>query len=912
MDDTPDHQDVTILIETKLQSPKLTKSNISRERFVARFAAEQSESALFVAATGYGKSTLMRQLFDETAAQGQRVGWLGLDGLDNRPTVFLAYFVRLLTEAGVIDAAELFQQTSMTDPEDLDRAFELLSRAAARVNVPTALFFDDFHCIDSPVLLRGCGRFLDSASTDLRAYVAARATPRLEIQRREMEGRLVVIDAAQMKFSQIEAERFFEKSLDQSLLPSDVSNIMKSTEGWAAGLQIATASIVASRKRIGQIPARFRGSKERVARYLYDNVMENLPDDVRDFLLSTAPLRRFSVPMCEYVRGQQGNRKIVQWLIDTGLFIIALDEDATWFRYHHLFAEFLTETAQQDPAFQKADIYRRASEWCLEFGYLDEAIHYLLDIRDFDEAARLISESAPRIARQQGDNTMLIRWIEALPASYHNAYPAMMLDYAFSLAFTHSTPQALTIVRQVKDRISSEAEFQDILAYAETVEALALAAQDDRDAALAKIKDTRKRWPGCEAGVLGILCNIAAYCQMAAQNPDIALREAMDGRVLGMRAGLRYVWLWADCIEVMVHCRTGNLTAAHEALRRALSDAVQEGENTLLGLMVHMLSANLAYLQGDLSTAKDELALGTGFSATYGPLEPLLISHKVRAGLAALEGQDARVMEVLERGQSLGLRNGLPGLAFVTLGMQISFLARRGNAAEAHRLATQWGVFDGSWQTRFKGSHDVIAVWQKRIRAELALAEGRFADAVQILEDLERRLKFKWPQDELLCFAILKSHGLSQSDRYTEAARELSRAADQAHRLGLVAPFLEFADFARPVLQKIVELRRAAGTDSELIAQSGPFKLLQRMDPETRAEADPSEKDDDLWVAEELTNREIELLQLIESGMTNAQLAAHLVLSVATVKWHLHNVFQKLGVKNRMGALAKARKHGLI
>lgn len=915
MDEKQGNQDGGILIDTKLQSPKLTKSNVTRGKIITRFKAVTSESALFVAATGYGKTTIMRQLFDTVTAAGQRTAWLSFDTLDDRPQTFFGYFVQMLSEACVVDQRELFQQTSISE-EEFDVAFALISQAAARVSEPTALFFDDFHFIENPSLLRGFGRFLDSKSNSLRVYISSRTVPRLEFDRREMEGHFVVVDAGQLKFSQIEAETFFEKSELRSLLPSDVSEILNSTEGWAAGLQIASISMNTSTKRISSIPSQFSGSKERVARYLYDNVMERVPEGVRDFLLSTAPLSRFCVPMCEFVRGEKGNKAILQWLMDTNLFLVSLDETATWYRYHHLFAEFLLETAQSDPNFSKSDIHHKASQWCLENGFLDEAVNYLLDIKDFDEAARIISESAPRIARQNGDNHMLIRWIERLPSEHQERYPAMMLDYAFTLAFTHSTDPALKIVARIRDAMqgadTTDLAVAETLAYAETVEALALAAKDDTEAALEMISETRKRWPSCEAGVQGIMANVTAYCQMANNRAGAAVKEAMSARVLGMQAGLPYVWLWADCIEVMVHCRTGNLEAAKAPLKRALEDAGKEGENTLLGLMVHMLAANLAYLSGDVPLAQIELASGTGYSATYGPLEPLLISHKVRSGTAAINGNPARALEILERGQNLGLRNGLPSLAFMAVCLQISHYSRRQEAETARRMAEQWGVYDGSWRTRFSQSNEIISACQRRIIAEVAIAEGAFDEAAQTIEDLERRLKNRWPQEELLTFSILKSHAYFQSGRLNDAARELSRTAQVADKHGINIPFIEFAEYVRPILKNIIEMRREVGTSEELILESVEYKILRLVDPSDPKAIEAETDADDGWIVEDLTNREVELLQLIESGMTNAQLAAHLVLSVATVKWHLHNVFQKLGVKNRMGALAKARKCGLL
>ena len=916
MDQMLINQDGNNLIATKLQAPKLTRSNVTREQLTEKIRGKDGQSALFAAAAGYGKTTFMCQIYDFLCAEGYATAWLSIDALDDSPQTFLGYFVQLLINAGVIDKGEFFQQTNFAEEQEFEVAFDLISQAAARVSKPTAVFFDDLHFIENTTLLNGLSRFLDSKSDKLCVYISARSAPRLAFDRREIEGKFLIFDSSKLKFSQIEAETFFEKSESPSLMPSDVAQILKSTEGWAAGLQIASISMNTSSARLGTIPAQFSGSKERVARYLYDNVMGQISSKVRDFLFSTAPLSRFCIPMCEFVRGEKGNRAILQWLIDTNLFLVALDDEGVWFRYHHLFAEFLNETAESESGFSRSLIHDRASQWCLENGYLDEAVNYLLDIKDFDKAARIISTSAPRIARQKGDNRLLIRWIERLPEDHQRRYPAMMLDYAFTLAFTHSTEQALAVVNQVRAAVESfeqePTSATEILAYADTVEALALAAQDETEAALEKISDARLRWPSSDAVVQGITANVAAYSHMVNNRAGAAVKEAMNARIFGMQADSQYVWLWADCIEVMAHCRTGNLEAAASPLRRAIVDASAEGENTLLGLMVHMLSANLAYLKGNVDQAQKELASGTGYSATYGPLEPLLISHKIRAGCAAIAGNFKRALEVLERGQTLGLRIDLPSLTLTSVCLEISIHCRRGNPEVARRIAERWGIYDGSWRTRFKNSNETTAVCQRRIVSEVAIAEGNFGLATQTIEDLERRLKNRWPQEELLTLSVLKAYAYYQSGRSNDAAREISRAAQLSKKTDILIPFLEFPDYVRPILSEVIDMRREVGTAEELIQESPEFKLLKRIAPKDTILQTVEAANEDAWIVEDLTNREIELLQLIESGMTNAQLAAHLVLSVATVKWHLHNVFQKLGVKNRMGALATARKRGLL
>lgn len=903
------------LISTKLHPPNLTRNNIARSMVPDVLAEHIDQSAYVVATTGFGKSTILRQIYDALSEDGVTCGWLSLDEHDSAPTTFLGYFCELMSSVEVIDQAEIYQQTSLTDIEGVDLAFSLLNQAAARVTKPVAIFLDDLQLIQDKRTLDGFAAFLDAKSDSLRVFFATRQIPELRMQRRETNGSFFRIDHTSLKFTQREAEQFFEASLGRRTRPADIAQLLKSTEGWPAGLQIATISQGSVAGKTTSLPGDFSGASGHVAQYLSDNVFQSLPENVQDFLLATGPLNRFCSDLCAYVRGREGNEAAIEWLLEKNLFLVALDNAGKWYRYHHMFSDFLIAMARKIGHHKRDDIYHKASIWCLESGLVDESVNYLLDIGDFDKAAHQIAQVSPRIARQDGDTITMIRWMENLPKSYQMMHPEMMLDYAFSLTFSLATDQTHAIiedVRQVLERGDvKEQDTAALFALADTVEALALAARDVTGGALSHIAVTRRKWIDADPGTLGILSNIAAYCHMTQNQPVLAAKEVSTARMHGLRSGVGYVSIWADCIDVMTHCRSGDLDAARVPLNRALHDASVEGGSDLLRLMVHMLAADMAYLSGNISLAQEELAKGTGFSASFGPAEPLLISHRIRAWCAALAGDHVRALELTEHGIALGLRLGIPRLAFSLIGQQISFLTLSGQGGAARRLAERWGVLDDSWKAQFRPETEALQLSHKRMLAELAICEGRFDEAATQIHLLERRLKSNIPLVDTVRLKILKSHALAQAGQTDEAAREISKAARLWYERGQLVPFLEYAAFVFPLLQDVIQRRKAVDTPQSILDASAEGQLLLLIHPD-RAGGKAEGPDEIEETIDGLTEREIELLRLIESGMTNAQIAAHLVITVATVKWHLHNAFQKLGVRNRIGALAAARKHGLL
>lgn len=902
------------LISTKLHPPTLTRNNILRALAADILVDRVDQSAYVVATTGFGKSTLLRQIYDRLSAQDVTCGWLSLDRQDSNPAVFLGYFCELMSKVGVIDTADVFQQTSLTDASGVDLAFLLLREAAAAVTAPVAIFLDDLQFITDDRTVSGLSAFLDAKSDNLRVFFAARHTPDLQMQRREMNGSFLRVDHSSLKFNQQEAEQFFEASQGRNPRPADIAQVLTSTEGWPAGLQIATISQSSSPGTAGTLPRRFSGASDQVSAYLTESIFKSLPPEIQDFVLATGPLNRFCAPLCGSVRGRDGNEAAIEWLLDKNLFIMAIDSSGNWYRYHHMFSDFLVTMAQKTGGYDRSEICRRASIWCLENGLVDEAIDYLLSIGDFDAAAAQIARASPRIARQDGDTVTMIRWVESLPKAHRVMHPEMMLDYAFSLTFSLATDRAQSIVREVRAALrNGETPVDDVaglLAFADTVSALALAARDMTKDALHTIAETRRKWVDAEPSTQGILSNIAAYCHMTRNQHSDAAKEISTARTHGLRSGVGYVSIWADCIDVMTQCRSGTLEGARRPLARARSDASVEGESDLLRLLVHMLAADVAYLSGDLVLAQAELAKGTGFSASFGPAEPLLISHRIRAWCAALTGHSARAMEATEHGIALGLRHGIPRLSFFLIGQQVALLSRDGKADAAREVAARWGGLDDSWKTRFLPETENMQLVHKKILAELAICEGRFDEASTTIHLLERRLKTTVSLADATRLKILKAHALARQDRGDEAARETSQAAKLAGDSGAVAPFLEYGAYAKPLLQDLINRRLSVDTPASMVKASIESQLLgiiapERLDPEQDDHADDTP-------LEPLTEREADLLRLAEGGMTNAQIAAHLVIKEATVKWHLHNAFQKLGVRNRMGALAAARKYGLI
>ncbi|PDV97791.1 LuxR C-terminal-related transcriptional regulator [Candidatus Chloroploca asiatica] len=419
------------LLLTKLFIPSVPPNIIHRPQLIERLTAGLQAGKLLTvvsAPAGYGKSTMLAQWI--TAYQGQ-VAWLSLDDRDNHPLRFWRYFV-----AALQTVSPALGQTALPlleDAQDLDvqRFLTALVNDVAVGNQALILILDDYHVISNADIHAAMKTLLEHALPALHLVIATRTDPPLPMSRLRVRGHMTEVRLADLRFSTDEATVFFNGLMNLALPAADVEALEIRTEGWIAGLQLAALSLQ-DRADVHTFIQAFTGSQHLVLEYLVEEVLTRQPASLQAFLLETSILQRMCAPLCNAVTAKTASEHALSDLQRRNLFLIPLDAEHYWFRYHHLFAEFLKSHLKRTQADALPALHRRAAEWFQANGYPEEALHHAFAIPDYAYVSRLVVDNWRRIYHT-GRLATAVQWLESLPGDLLRQSPPLGVAYCWTL-----------------------------------------------------------------------------------------------------------------------------------------------------------------------------------------------------------------------------------------------------------------------------------------------------------------------------------------------------------------------------------------------------------------------------------------------------------------------------------------------
>jgi LuxR family transcriptional regulator, maltose regulon positive regulatory protein len=420
------------LLATKLYIPHSPVPLVDRPRLFARLHAGLAQGArliLVCAPAGFGKSSLASAWSSTLAAP---VAWLSLDAQDNDPLRFLTYLTAAIQRALPAFGADLLAQLRSGAAPSPDLAFSLLVNALEQTPSPLPVVLDDYHAISSPAIHAGMAFLLEHAPVGVTFILATRVAPPLPVARLRARRQLVDIRLHDLRFTAEEASDLLNGLNALALADQDIATLEARTEGWAAGLQLAALALQSEGSDRHRLVEQFGGSHEFIADYLVEEVLQRQPSAVTDFLVRTCILDRFCAGLAEAVTATVGGADLLGDLFARNLFLIPLDAERRWFRYHHLFADLLRARLKAAQPELIPELHRRASCWLEAEGLLGEALTHALAAGDTDAAARMVNQHWVAMIHQ-GQVGPVLRWLAALPAAAFAAYPGLSTAYAWAL-----------------------------------------------------------------------------------------------------------------------------------------------------------------------------------------------------------------------------------------------------------------------------------------------------------------------------------------------------------------------------------------------------------------------------------------------------------------------------------------------
>ena len=912
-------QDAAFLA-TKLFVPPPHPEWVARPRVEEHLnAGLRRKLTLLAAPAGFGKTSALIAWRTTAAGQRVRLAWVSLDADDNDPVRFWSYVGAALDTLSPGLAQPALALLRVPQPPPIEAVLTVLLNGLSTLDHDVALVLDDYHAIDAAPVHHGLTFLLDHLPPRLHLVIATRAEPPLPLARLRARGELVELRAADLRFTPHETGAFLTGVRGLPLAAEDVAALAARTEGWIAGLHLAALSLQDRADPAGFVRA-FAGSHRYLVDYLAEEVLDRQPPALRTFLLQTAILDRLSGPLCDAVTGRCDSQATLERLERINLFTVPLDDERSWYRYHHLFADFLRSRLTAAEPHRPSKLHARAAAWFEQAGMAPEAVAHALAGVDVERAARLVEEAAEPMWRR-GELSTLLGWLEALPREAVRTRPRLALAHACAHflarsydadavgALLEEAEASLRSSRPVTDREPApgagdgQAELWGILsairaAVATTAEEPSRAVEFARQA-LASLPTGGGFWRIVATLSLGL-------GQEAAGETAAASLALADGLHLSRAAGHRYLAVVATMNLARVRAAEGRLQSAADLCQEGLALATEHAGGGLpVTGYLHVQLGWVAYERNDLATATRHLSEGIArVRAVDEQLRVLIEGYAALARVRHVEGDDDGAAEMLRRCEQAAQAS------------RLSWAAPRA-AAHRARLALQQGNLTAAtrWAEEARLGPDDEPVYALEFAhltlARILIAHDDPASALRLLDRLRAAAEAATRGGSLLEILILRALAHQAHGDLSSAVATLERALVLGEPEGYLRSFLDEGPPLVALLGNVLAGRGRAGRDPlppPLAAYAE--RLLAASATSAAGGAGPVELGPSL--PEPLTPREREVLELIAAGLSNPEIAARLFITVGTVKTYVNSIFGKLAVTSRTQAVARARTLGLL
>ena len=892
------------LLRTKLSLPPVRTDRIARPRLVQRFSASLERRMLLVCApAGYGKTTLLGEWLVSQADDEQSFGWFSLDEDDNDPVRFLTYLVAAFSTIESVNLDDLLAQLLAPQPPPSKVALTaLLSRLEAFAG-RIALILDDYHLINAQPIHEAVSFLLDHLPSHVRLVITSREDPPLPLARLRGRDQLVEIRADDLRFTPEEAALFLRHMLGIDLSAEQIAELDARTEGWIAGLQLVALALRGRDDVTGFIAA-FTGSHRFILDYLTEEVLNRQPEEVRAFLLQTSILSRMNGSLCDAVTGRTDSQQMLEQIERGNLFLIPLDDERYWYRYHHLFGDMLRNSLNRSQANVIGDLHLHASIWFEQAGWLGEAIEHAFSGRDDERAAHLIEQYGDRL-RLRRDVTLVQRYLDRFQEEIHSAHPKLELIHAFMLARSGSFGEAERRLERAEqglvtgNSIIVDGERSALQGQAAAIRATIWLQQGTDGArtveaglqAFSLLPESDVYWRSWTAIIVGI-----AYF-------------TLQGNVIEGERWLNIAYRLGEMSEDAFIQMTALFHLANIAFIRGQLTQVENRCETLLRFAQepasrgqpaagygHLGRSWLRYIRNDFTGALEEAVTAKRIIQDHMIDRVVIGCYVILALLANAQGSTADAHELMQQAADIVRKDDMK-LMYVSLGAwRAWFWLQHGEADRA----VQWA---SDMEPTIAEPLNPALEYDYIMSARIYLSQGRVNEARALLARLFVAARDAQRMGRVLEISILQALAEKALGRTNEAMEILAHALSLAAPEGYVRTFI---DEGAPMAALLNEAQTRG------IAVDYVTKLIDAFDRNVRKGDFAPAGRRELDALEPLSERELEVLRLIAEGASNREIAEALVVSVGTVKKHVNNIFLKLDAHSRTQAIATAQKYNIL
>ena len=891
----------TTLLSTKLYVPPTREALVLRPRLTAILSNALGKSFTLISApAGYGKTTLVSSWLRSTDIPS---AWLSIEESDNDPVRFLQYLLTAVQAVVPGVRVDLLEMVETSQPASLQGLMNLLINEIARQDRQFVLVLDDFHLVQDQTILDILTFLLDHIPVQqMHLVMITRTDPPLPLSRMRVRNQMVEIRADQLRFTQREVAEFINQLMGFNLTDDEISAMYARTEGWIAGLQLAGLSMQECQDIPGFISA-FSGSHHYIVDYLADEVLKHQDEQTRAFLLQTSILSRMCASLCNSLvsinsaGAQLDGQNVLENLQKKNLFIIPLDEGRRWFRYHHLFADALNRRLEYQYPELLPQLYQRASEWYEKNGLFGEAIQYALSKGDRERAAQLVEQNGCYLL-MSGELITLLKWMEAVEP-YFSSRPWLIIQKGWALTLAgrmepaeeafkaaeklvstlEANPDVSTMVGTISAGRAYWADFQGNISETARLAQQALDLLPDTDPLSQSMRSVATEALAKTIFVSGDLDKAIRIYDQAAQFGKTANNVEM---IINTNE---------DICDILIE--QGKLKQAEHLLLETLPMTVRaDGRRIPLSARIYSGLSKVYYEWNQLDQALHFANQCLEVSQQWGNIEQQANGIIMSAKVEQVNGNLENAQVLMRTVDQLNRENHLYPWNSVRIDAAVErFWLTRGGLDKVSRRIDARGIVQTE-EINLLNEPGYLT----QLRWLLAISE--YNAALELTQRLLPAAKDSHRMVRVVELLILQSLVYLGKKEMISAGNSLTEAVSLAQSEGYKRVFLDEGEGVRKLLYLVKSKPEAMGYASELLDAYGPVP-------------GPTPDLSQLLI-EPLSGREIEVLKLIEGGLTNQEIAFRLFISITTVKRHISNIYAKLDVKTRTQAVGRGKELGFF
>ncbi|MFC9707653.1 LuxR C-terminal-related transcriptional regulator [Paenibacillus sp. NPDC056933] len=894
------------ILFTKLHSPVLRSKLVDRPRLTELLdEGVQRKLTLVSAAAGSGKTTLVSQWLETSP---HSIVWISLEEADNDPARFLMYLFAAMNHIvpSLDEGITMSIQSQQLLPTDTMITY-LLNEVSVISN-SIVLVLDDYHFIQSEQINDILGYMLDHMPSHMHLIITTRQQPRMSLPRLRARNQVIEIGDSDLRFTSTEANMFLNQVMGVILSQEDSMLLEARTEGWIAGLQLAALSIQRSSDPKAFMDS-FNGNHPFILDYLVEEVLELQTERIQTFLLRTSILDRLCGPLCDAVF-QAGNNKeslpvdssgqhMLEWLEQSNLFVVPLDNERRWYRYHHLFADLLRKRLHQslvngtvDPENSIAEIHKLASIWYEDNNFELESFHHAAASGDIDRTARLLDgKGMPLLFR--GAIAPALHWLRSLSATEMNAMPSLWVMYASALLMAGHLAEVEPKLKAAEQAIQLRGNAgvdPDIIGHMASIRATLAVSRHETDIIIAESQLALKSLHPDNLPVRAATAWTLGYAYQLQGKRDEAGLSYMEALLNSENIGHHIITIMATLGLGNIQEADNQLHLAAEHYRRVLNLA---GNPPLpIACEAHLGLARVNYEWNELNAATHHAQQSVQLAHQFGQTDRVVASEVILAKVMVAASDICRAAAILKKNDVIARQQKyvkqIPGIT----AEYVLVLIHQNNLQEAERL---------SQESELPCS-----------QARVLLAQGKISDALSIMESLLADTEASNSKDDQLKAKIFLAVIFHEHGMIERAKSLLEESLVIAEPAGMIRMFIDEGVPMYNLLKKMMPHGNVQSYWHQLWMAFEAERLRKGLTSDENRNMKQLQLNVSELKNDPLSERELEVLRLIDQGRSNREISEKLHIALPTVKGHNRAIFDKLQVKRRTEAVARAREWDLL